>query len=144
VCEPVYWEGEEMIPFEVEPLIYMFFVGLLITSVLLVYFGYTCPTMKEFFYIFSVVFAISCIGIGVVIYTGSIEQVDIVVCNHVAESYSMYLVGDNQQTYMISDSGLKLKIRDGAKIHVAVLNEWGYAYPKIYKIDAPFVCGDGC
>lgn len=134
-----------MIPFEADPIMYgvcaLFLIAFVALIIILARFT---PEMATLYSIFSTVVIIAFVLLGVGLYTGSTERVDIVVCNHITESSFMYLVGENQQMYMVSDSALKLKIKDGETIHATILNEWVYAYPKIYKIDTPFVCGAGC
>ena len=130
-----------MIPFEADPILYYAGVLCLIASLLFFAFGYFSPKgMCSFFYPVSLLFVIIAMATIGVIYSGSTQQTDIVVCNHITDDSWMYIVDENEQTYMISDPSLKLKIRDGEKIRVSILNEWGFSYPRIYKIDAPFVC----
>ena len=135
-----------MIPFGVDPLSYLMFIIVLIAAIGFATTGYIGLGAKTLCYIFSLVFVVFVIIGGFFIYTGSVQQVDIVVCNHITDDSWMYIIGEDQQTYMISDPDLKLRIHDGDTISTMVLNKWGNGYKEIYKIDAPFVCegAKGC
>ena len=136
-----------MIPFEADPILYYAGVLCLIASLLFFAFGYFSPKgMCSFFYPVSLLFVIIAMATIGVIYSGSTQQTDIVVCNHITDDSWMYIIGEDQQTYMISDPDLKLRIHDGDTISTMVLNKWGNGYKEIYKIDAPFVCegAKGC